>query len=616
MPHVPDETGRGQAAISEQQPDRASGRNQKALRGNGIAPGGTTAQRDVVSMKPQAGLSGASTALRTHPAAVYGGPVPGGRGRAVPGESVRIYDTTLRDGTQQVGVSLTLHDKLRLLERLDAFGVDYVEGGWPGSNPKDAEFFRAASRMGLACRLVAFGATRRADTNVAEDKGLRDTLAAGTAAACIVGKSWPLHVREALGTTLEENLRMIAESVRYLKDHGLEVLYDAEHFFDGAADDAAYALETVQAAAEAGADWVVLCDTNGGSLPDHIGRWTGEVVGHLRCPVAIHTHDDGGLGLANVLVALSAGATQVQGTLNGYGERCGNANLCTVIPTLALKLGYRLRCGEHLGDLTPLSRFASDLCNLPPTPGAPYVGPNAFAHKGGLHVSAISRNPRTYEHVPPEQVGNSREVVVSELSGASNLAYKARELGMDWLTPDGRRQLLERVKELEFSGYQFEGAEASFELLARRVLGSHAAYFETLGYSVHMAHGEGSAPGVEATVRVRVEDRVFHTASHGDGPVNALDQALRKALEDPYPVIAEMRLSDYKVRVINGRDGTASRVRVLIASESPDGYWTTVGVSDNILEASWLALVDSLEYGLLRHAARTEASPQAREEAR
>ncbi len=534
----------------------------------------------------------------------------------MPGTSVRIYDTTLRDGTQQVGVALTLRDKLRLLERLDAFGVDYVEGGWPGSNPKDAEFFRAAAGMRLNCRLVAFGATRRADSDVAEDRGLRDTLAAGTRAACIVGKSWPLHVRDALGTTRDENLAMIGESVRYLKDHGLEVLYDAEHFFDGAADDGGYALATIQAAAAAGADWIVLCDTNGGSLPEHVGRWTAEVVGRLNRPVGIHTHDDGGLGVANVLAALAAGATQVQGTLNGYGERCGNANLCTVVPTLALKLGYDIRCATHLEELTPLSRFASDLCNLPPTPGAPYVGPNAFAHKGGLHVSAISRNPRTYEHISPEQVGNSREVVVSELSGASNLAYKARELGLDWITPEGRRQLLERIKELEFAGYQFEGAEASFELLARRVLGTHAPYFETQGYSVHMARGEGPAPGVEATVRVRVDGRLFHTASHGDGPVNALDQALRKALEDPYPVIGAMRLTDYKVRVIDGRDGTASRVRVLIATESPDGYWTTVGVSDNILDASWLALVDSLEYGLIRHSAADAAPPPAREEAR
>lgn len=528
------------------------------------------------------------------------------------GTAICIYDTTLRDGTQQVGVALALHDKLRLLARLDAFGVDYVEGGWPGSNPKDAEFFRAATQMALACRLVAFGSTRRAETAVEEDRGLAATVASGTQSVCIVGKSWPLHVREALGTTPDENLRMIAESVRYLKAHGMEVIYDAEHFFDGVADDAPYALETVAAAAEVGADWVILCDTNGGSLPEHVGRWTAEVVGRLRCRVGIHTHDDGGLGVANTLAAVAAGATQVQGTLNGYGERCGNANLCTVIPTLALKLGHDLRCTPHLDELTPLARFAAEVCNLPTTPGAPYVGPNAFAHKGGLHVSAISRNPRTYEHIAPELVGNSRQVVVSELSGASNLAYKARELGLDWITPEGRRQLLERVKELEYEGYQFEGAEASFELLARRVLHTHAPYFETLAYSVHMARGEGPAPDAEATVRVRVGERVLHTASHGDGPVNALDQALRKALEDPYPVIAEMHLTDYKVRVIDGRHGTASRVRVLITTEAADGYWTTVGVSDNILDASWLALVDSLEYGLLRRTAdRPEPCPEA-----
>ncbi len=533
------------------------------------------------------------------------------------GKPVHIYDTTLRDGTQQVGVALTLRDKLRLLERLDAFGMDYVEGGWPGSNPKDAEFFREAARLQLRARLVAFGSTRHAGTPVGEDTGLRATLEAGTHAACLVGKSWGLHVTQALGTTLEENLRMIADSVAFLKARGLEVLYDAEHFFDGAADgDGGYALQTVVAAAEAGADWVILCDTNGGSLPEHVARWTADVVGRVGCPVGIHTHDDGGLGVANALAAVAAGASQVQGTLNGYGERCGNVNLCTLIPALALKLGYTLGCAPQLVELTALSRFASDLCNLPPIPGAPYVGPNAFSHKGGLHVSAINRDPRTYEHVPPEQVGNSRQVVVSELSGGSNLAYKARELGLDWMTPEGRRQLLQRVKELEYQGYQFEGAEASFDLLARRVLHTYKPYYEAVGYSVHVARTDAEVPAVEATARVRVGGRLFHTAAHGDGPVNALDQALRKALENPYPVIREMHLSDYKVRVIDGRDGTASRVRVLITTESPDGYWTTVGVSDNILDASWLALVDSLEYGLLRRRMGAPAADATREEAR
>jgi 2-isopropylmalate synthase len=522
---------------------------------------------------------------------------------------VVLYDTTLRDGAQQVGISLSLQDKLLLLQRLDEFGIDYVEGGWPGSNPKDREFFREARRMRLRGRLVAFGSTRRAGMAVEEDVQVRGLLEAGTPAVAVVGKSWLLHVREALGTTPEENLAMIAETVAYLKAQGREVLYDAEHFFDAAADEdgGAYALATVRAAAEAGADWIVLCDTNGGSLPEHVARWTARVCAEVRCPVGIHTHDDAGLGVANALAAVQAGARQVQGTFNGYGERCGNANLCTIIPNLVLKMGLACTPAARLSELTALSRLVSEVCNLPPLPGAPYVGPNAFAHKGGIHVSAISRNPRTYEHVPPEAVGNTREVVVSELSGASNLAYKARELGLDWLTPEGRRQLLERVKELEFQGYQFEGAEASFELLARRVLQGHRPFFETIGYSVTVQRHPGGGPDVEATVRVRVGDAVFHTAADGDGPVNAMDRALRKALEDPFPEIRNMRLCDYKVRVIDGREGTAARVRVLITTESPDGYWTTVGVSENILDASWLALVDSLEYGLLRARAREAA---------
>jgi len=535
----------------------------------------------------------------------------GQRGR--PNRSVLIYDTTLRDGTQQVGISLSSADKLRLLQRFDEFGLDYVEGGWPGSNHKDREFFREARRLPLRTRLVAFGATRRAGLAVEQDPSVRALIEAGTPAVTVVGKSWGLHVREALGTTPEENLGMIADTVSHLKGQGLEVLYDAEHFFDGAAEDGDYALRTVAVAAEAGADWIILCDTNGGSLPGHVRRWTRAVLQRIPCRVGIHTHDDGGLGTANALAAVEVGAGQVQGTINGYGERCGNANLCTLIPGLTLKMGLHCRAAERLTELTALSRLVSELCNLPPTPGAPYVGPNAFAHKGGIHVSAISRNTRTYEHVPPESVGNSREVVVSELSGGSNLEYKAKELGLDFITPDGRRLLLERVKELEFRGYQFEGAEASFELLARRVLHTYEPPFEAVGYSVHVVRAAAPTAEVEATVRVRVGGRLFHTAAAGDGPVNALDRALRKALEGPHPAIGEMRLCDYKVRVIDGRDGTASRVRVLISTESPSDRWTTVGVSDNILDASWLSLVDSLEYGLLRH--RLRERPPAPEQA-
>ncbi len=521
-----------------------------------------------------------------------------------PDREVSVYDTTLRDGTQQVGISLSLQDKLDLLQRASAFGVDYVEGGSPGSNPKDMEFFRAARRLPLEARLVAFGPTRRAGVRVGEDPGVRALLDAGTPAVDIVGKTWELHVREALGTTRQENLAMIAETVAALKAHGREVLFDAEHFFDGCADDPEYALASVRAAAEAGADWIILCDTNGGSLPEHVGRWTARALAAVGRRVGIHTHDDGGLAVANALAALAEGARQVQGTWNGYGERCGNVNLCTLLPDMVLKAGYRCRAAVALPELTALSRAVSEVCNLPLAPGAPYVGPNAFAHKGGIHVSAVTRNSRTYEHVPPESVGNAREVVVSELAGRSNLAYKVLEMGVGGLSEVDRQRLLERVKQLEFEGYQFEGAEASFELLARRMLASYRPFFRPLRYSVSVWRGTGPEPEVEATVRVAVEGGVFHTAADGDGPVNALDSALRKALHGPYPQLADMRLCDYKVRVIDGREGTASRVRVLISTDGPDGRWTTVGVSHNILDASWLALVDSVEYGLWRHRAR------------
>ncbi len=518
------------------------------------------------------------------------------------GARIQVYDTTLRDGAQQVGISLSLKDKIQLLQGLDAFGVDYVEGGWPGSNPKDLEFFQQATALPLRSRLAAFGATRRAGVSVEADPSVQALLASGTRTVTIFGKSWLLHVREALGTTAEENLAMVRDTVAFLKQHGREVLYDAEHFFDGAADadGGAYALATLRAAAEAGADTLVLCDTNGGSLPEHVAAWTRRVRDEFGLPVGIHTHDDAGLAVANAMAAVASGAGQVQGTINGYGERCGNVNLATLLPNLVLKCGYDCTAASSLGELTALSRLVSEACNLPPVPGAPYVGPNAFAHKGGVHVSAVNRNPATYEHVPPDAVGNAREVVVSELSGASNLAYKARELGWDWLTPEGRRLLLERVKELEYAGYQFEGADASFELLARRVLHTQRPFVEPVGYTISVARRNGAEPDAEATVRVRVGGRLLHTVADGDGPVNAIDRALRKALEDPYPEVRDMRLADYKVRVIDGREGTASRVRVLIATEAPDGYWTTVGVSDNILDASWLALLDSLEYGVTK----------------
>lgn len=545
-------------------------------------------------------------------------------------ERVYLYDTTLRDGAQQVGVSLSLEDKLRILERLDRFGVDYVEGGWPGSNPKDLEFFRRTSRMRLRhTRLTAFGSTRRPGVAAAEDANLQSLVASGAPVCTVFGKSWLLHVREALGTTPDENLAMIGDTVRYLKAAGREVIYDAEHFFDGYRDDPGYALATLAAAADAGADWLVLCDTNGGSLPAFIAAAVGRVVGVITRPVGIHTHDDGGLAVANSLAAVEAGARQVQGTVNGYGERCGNANLCTVAANLVLKCGFA--CAVRLEELTAVSRFVSELVNLPPVPGAAYVGPNAFAHKGGVHVSAILRNPACYEHVPPERVGNRRHVVVSELSGGSNLTYKATELGLEGLLPHERRLLLERVKQLEFEGYEFEAADASLALLARKVLRPYPPFFRLEGFHVSVQRrGDGPAYA-EATVKVRVGDQSFHTAADGDGPVNALDRALRKALEGPFPEVRQMELVDYKVRVIPGTSGTsaadeagepddaagaapsagrgtAARVRVLIETAAPWGTWTTVGVSENIIAASYQALTESIEYGLLAWREGTSAA--------
>jgi 2-isopropylmalate synthase len=536
---------------------------------------------------------------------------------------VVFYDTTLRDGTQQLGVSLSTEDKLQLLCRFAEFGFDYVEGGWPGSNRKDLEFFRRARDLDLGeTRLVAFGATRRAGLPVEEDASVRALVEAGAPAVCVVGKAWGLHVREALRTTPDENLAMIGDTVRHLKAHGLEVCFDAEHFFSGTEEDAGYALEVVRAAASAGADWVVLCDTNGGSLPSTVARWTEAAARAVPGSLGIHTHDDGGLGVANALAALEAGATQVQGTVNGYGERCGNANLCTLLASVVLKLGRPCRAAPRLKELTRLSRFVSEACNLPPTPGAPYVGPNAFAHKGGIHVSGILRNTATYEHVSPDAVGNTREVVVSELAGGSNLEYKFQELGLEPNTPEARRDVLARVKTMEFDGYQFEGAEASFELLARRVLGSMPRFFDPVAYTMSVSRSfggrEGSGPGGEADgaearakVCVRVAGRRFEREATGAGPVNAMDRALRAALEAPYPEIQGMRLADYRVRVIDGRLGTASRVRVQIATESPSGYWTTVGVSDNVLDASWIALGDGFAYGLLQGGAAVATAAAA-----
>jgi 2-isopropylmalate synthase len=519
---------------------------------------------------------------------------------------VEIYDTTLRDGAQGEGVNFSVGDKCRIAEHLDALGVDFVEGGWPGSNPRDVEFFERARGLRLThARLAAFGATRRRGTSCETDPSIQALLRAETPVVTVFGKSWGLHVSEALRLSREENLEIIADTVAYLAARVPFVVYDAEHFFDGYADDPAYAIETLRAAAAGGPARVVLCDTNGGSLPDAVARATREVAAELNVldvTLGVHCHNDGELAVANSLAAISAGASHVQGTVNGYGERCGNANLCSVIPNLELKLGRATNVGRaRLPRLRETARFVSELANLALAPSSPFVGDSAFAHKGGVHVSAVEREPRTYEHVPPESVGNRRRVLVSDLAGRANLHAKARELGME--LPEERR-VLEELKRLEHNGYEFEAAEASFELLVKRLDGTHRSFFELLGFRVIDEHRGAEMPLSEATVRVRVGGHEEHTAASGTGPVNALDQALRRALEKFYPSLAEVRLVDYKVRVRRGSlSGTASLVRVLITSGDSAAQWGTVGVSSNIVEASWRALVDAVEYKLWKDGA-------------
>jgi 2-isopropylmalate synthase len=514
---------------------------------------------------------------------------------------ISLYDTTLRDGTQGAGITLSADDKIRIAERLDEFGIDYIEGGWPGSNPKDMEFFaRARRRTWRRARITAFGSTRRAGVPADRDENLMTILAAGTPAAALFGKSWDLHVREALHTTFEENLEMIEDSVRYLRARGVEVVYDAEHFFDGWKANPAYALETLRAARRGGAEVLVLCDTNGGCLPYEIAAGIDAARGAVETPLGIHAHNDGDLGVANTLVAVRGGAVHVQGTVNGVGERCGNANLISIIPNLQLKMGYACVPEASLPRLGELSRYVSELANMAPNEYQPFVGANAFAHKGGVHVSAVMTHPPTYEHIPPETVGNARRVVISDLSGRSNVLYKALEMGVD-LSRDRPevREILAELKRLEHEGYQFEGAEASFELLMRRMMGQHTPAFALKGFGVMVQKRQDAASTAEASIRVEVDGQEEHTAADGNGPVHALDRALRKALERFYPEIRRVRLVDYKVRVLNADAATAARVRVLIQSTDGIRTWGTVGVSDNVVEASWQALVDSLGYVLL-----------------
>ena len=514
---------------------------------------------------------------------------------------VSVYDTTLRDGTQAEGISFSVHDKIRIAERLDAFGIRYIEGGWPGSNPKDIAFFAEAKKRSWKNALIcAFGSTCRAHTKPEKDSQIALLLSAETPVVTIVGKSWQLHAKSILGVSVGENRRMIRESVHYLKSQGRTVIFDAEHFFDGYKDDAEHALDTLRAAVEGGAEMVVLCDTNGGSMVGDVREITSAVVQALKTPVGIHTHNDCELGVANALVAIQAGATQVQGTINGYGERTGNCNLTSVLPNLQLKLGITVV--PDLSRLRELSMFVDELANCQHNIRAPFVGSTAFAHKGGLHAHAVQKLPRSYEHIEPELVGNRQHIIVSELSGQSNVIAKAREFGfkLEKGSPQASA-ILQEVKRLEHLGYEFEAAEASFELLIRRVLGPVESFWELLEYHcTYIRSIRNHYETCEASVKLRVREEDVYTVAEGDGPVNALDAALRKALTPVYPAIQNIVLDDYKVRIIGSSQGTGARTRVLIDSTDHHDNWCTVGVSDNIIEASWLALVDSYEFKLRR----------------
>jgi 2-isopropylmalate synthase len=511
---------------------------------------------------------------------------------------IQIFDTTLRDGTQGEAVSFSVEDKLAIARKLDELGIDYIEGGWPGSNPKDREFFQAARGLKLKhARLTAFGATRFAKNAVDEDPNVRALIEAQTEVIAIFGKSWDLHTRRALGITEEENLALIGETVRYLKDHGREVIYDAEHFFDGYTSNPDFALRTLEAAKTAGADVLVLCDTNGGTLTHRLVEVIAEVRKRFDGVIGIHPHNDSDVAVANAVAAVEAGCTHVQGCINGYGERCGNANLCSIIPNLELKLGHNTIGRENLAHLSTLARYIAELANLPLRNDQPYVGRSAFAHKGGVHVSAVLKDSATYEHIKPEMVGNRQRVLLSDLSGRGNVLYKLKEHGLaDRLDAEARRQLLDRIKDLEYQGYELEAAEGTFELLVREALHPGMSLFDVVGYDVTTR----MIGGTTATVTLNVNDTAHTATASGHGPMNALDVCLRQCLSSMYPKIAQVRLTDYKVRVLDSKKGTAAKVRVLVEWSDQRRSWATVGVSDNVIEASWRALVDAIRLELMR----------------
>jgi len=517
--------------------------------------------------------------------------------------SIKIYDTTLRDGSQAEEIAFSVEDKVRIAQKLDELGIHYIEGGWPGSNPKDLQFFQEIKSTPLGqAKIAAFGSTCRAGIPPEKDANIQALIEAGTEVVTIFGKSWDVHPLEALSITLDQNLEIIHQSIRFLKDRIPEVIFDAEHFFDGFKNNPKYALSTLMTAQNAKADWIVLCDTNGGTFPYEVQSIIDEVGKKISIPLGIHVHNDTEMAVANTILAVKEGIGLVQGTINGYGERCGNANLCSIIPNLKLKMGIDCITDAQLRKMTEISRFVSELANLPHPKYLPYVGDSAFAHKGGVHVSAIRKSGITYEHVQPERVGNRQRVLISDLSGESNILYKAAEFKIDIESADPKvRAILDNLKQLENQGFQFEGAEGSFEILIKKALGQHRKFFELMGFRVIVEKTKEETPPLsEATIMVRVGDEIEHTAAVGNGPVNALDNAIRKALEKFYPELREVKLLDYKVRILSTRAGTGASTRVLIESGDGESKWGTVGVSENIIQASWQALVDAIDYKLLK----------------
>lgn len=515
---------------------------------------------------------------------------------------IKIYDTTLRDGSQGEGISFSLDDKIKIARKLDYLGISYIEGGWPGSNPKDLEFFQAMRDYNWEnAQLAAFSSTRKPGVNVKQDSNIKSLLESGVKVATIFGKAWDFHVLRALETTLEENLAMIRDTIVFLKENGLQVFFDAEHFFDGYKNNPEYALQVLETAAQAGAECVILCDTNGGSLPWEVSAIIDQVKQRVDKPLGIHTHNDSACAVSNSLLAVQQGCVQVQGTINSYGERCGNADLTAIIPNLELKMGKKCLPQGRLKRLTEVSHYIAEVANMPSSNSQPFVGHGAFAHKGGIHVNALLKDSLTYEHIDPEEVGNYRRVLVSELSGLSNLLYKARELNLDVNSYNAEtRKVIKQIKELENEGFQFEGADASLELLLRKAFGQYEEFYQLKNLKIIMEKNEAGEIVSEAIVKLSIGDEIIHTAAEGDGPVNALDNSLRKALNTAYPEINAMHLRDYKVRVLNGNDGTAAKVRVLIESANQYDKWSTVGVSENIIEASWQALVDSINYLMMK----------------